>query len=337
MARSGPRSVDERPFHAWLAHRLPAGHSGLLPLGDDAAALRPPPGRVAVVTTDSLVEGTHFLTESPPRAVGAAAVGVSLSDVAAKGAEPAAVLLALLMPPGTPTAWAEQLTEGAEATSRLYGAEIVGGDTKPSPVRSVVSTVLGWGDPHHLAPRSAARPGDRVVTTGTVGRGGLAAWRLEHGPGSARQRLTALLEVRPRVREGVALGAFAHAMMDTSDGLADSARLLSAASGVRIEVDEERLPLARGLERVVPPRARRAAALFGGDYELLATLPPGRLSPASQAVARAGGQLTEIGRVVRGRGAWLGRAGTWEPMPPAGWQPFARASRRSGRAYHAVL
>ncbi|MGI0130880.1 MAG: AIR synthase related protein, partial [Thermoplasmata archaeon] len=77
----GPRVVREREFHRWLARTLPAGRSGLLPLGDDAAALRPPTGRVAVVSVDTLVEGTHFLAASPPEKVGAAAAGVSLSDL----------------------------------------------------------------------------------------------------------------------------------------------------------------------------------------------------------------------------------------------------------------
>jgi thiamine-monophosphate kinase len=326
--RSGPadRPVREREFHAWLASHLPAGHGGLLPLGDDAAAIRPPPGQVAVVSTDSLVEGTHFLPDSPPERVGAAATAVSLSDVAAKGARPRAVVIALLVPPGTPGLWAERVLVGAERMAARHGAHVVGGDTKPSPVRSLVSTVIGWGRPTSLAPRSGARPGDRLVTTGVVGRGGLAAARLARSHGTRRRVLSDLLDVRPRVAEGVALGLYAHAALDTSDGLADSARLMAAASHVRLIVDEDSLPFAPGLARVATGRAgRRAVALFGGDYEILAAVPADRVAAAAHAVARAGGRLTVIGRVTRGRGAWLEAEGKRTAMPPAGWQPFARS------------
>jgi thiamine-monophosphate kinase len=179
--RSGAGPVHERAFHEWLARTLPAGRSGLLPLGDDAAALRPPPGRVAVVSTDTLVEGTHFLPGSPPERIGAASAGVSLSDLAAKGARPDAILLALVLPVGTHRSWAEAVVRGAERFGARFDAHVVGGDTKPGPVRTVVSTVVGWGDPAHLAPRSGARPGDLLVTTGEVGRGGSGFCRGDAG------------------------------------------------------------------------------------------------------------------------------------------------------------
>ncbi|MGC2788726.1 MAG: AIR synthase related protein, partial [Thermoplasmata archaeon] len=125
------RPIREREFHRWLARTLPSGRGGLLPLGDDAAALSPPPGRVAVVSTDTLVEGFHFLPKSPPARVGAAAAGVSFSDLAAKGAVPDAILLALVLPRGSPRSWAEAVVRGAERFGSRFGAHVVGGDTKP--------------------------------------------------------------------------------------------------------------------------------------------------------------------------------------------------------------
>ena len=322
-SRSGSRPVHERQFHAWLARTLPAGRSGLLPLGDDAAALRPPPGRVAVVSTDTLVEGTHFLSESPPERIGAAAAAVSLSDIAAKGALPDAILLAIVLPVGTPREWAQSVVRGAERLGSRFGAHVVGGDTKPGPVRTVVSTVLGWGQPAYLAPRSGARPGDLLATTGEVGRGGLAAARLAAGGDTARHALVDLLDVRPRVREGVALARYAHALIDTSDGIADSARILARASHARVVVEDDRLPIVRGARSAaLSPEGRRAIAFFGGDYELLAAIPRKNWARAERAVQRTGGCLTLVGRVERGRGAWLEVAGARRPMPHAGWQPF---------------
>ncbi len=326
---SAAAAVDEASFHAWLARSLPAGRHGLLPLGDDAAAVRVPAGSVAVVTTDSLVEGTHFLRDSPPEAIGRAAAAVSASDAAAKGAAPAALLLALLVPPGTPRAWAEGVTRGAERAARAVGAELVGGDTKPAPMRAVVSSLLAWAPPHRLAPRTRARPGDVLVTTGTVGRGGAAAYRLRHAPAGPRRlrALRAILDVRPRVPEGRRLAAHARAMLDTSDGIADAARLLAAASRVAVVVERAALPVDPALRRL-PPAEGEAALVYGGDYELLAALPPGAFPSAARAVRGVGGRLTRIGRIERGSGAWLegpGPAGTSRrPMPPGGWRPFGR-------------
>ena len=326
---SRTKAIDERRFHDWLASELPAGREGLLPLGDDAAAIRPPPGKVAVLSIDSLVEGTHFRPGAPPRRVGAAAAAVSLSDLAAKGAEPAALLLAMIVPVGTSQGWAEDVIRGAARTAERFGMHLVGGDTKPGPVRTVVSSVVGWAREGSLAPRSGARPGDLVATTGSVGRGGVAAARLSMAKRPDPRTLSGMLDVRPRVAEGAALVRWAHAMLDTSDGLAEASRLLADASHVRVEVDEDRLPLTPALrDPNLSAAERRRRTLYGGDYELLLTLPAQGLPAAQRAVRRVGGRLTAIGHVVRGRGAWLGSGGRMRPMPPAGWRPFARQTRR---------
>ena len=320
-----PKAIDERRFHEWLARELPAGRTGLLPLGDDAAAIRPPPGTVAVLSIDSLVEGTHFRRASPPDRIGAAAAAVSLSDLAAKGAQPTALLLAIVVPVGTPQAWAEAVTRGAQRMAEPFGMTLVGGDTKPGPVRTVVSSVVGWARARSLAPRAGARPGDLLVTTGTVGRGGAVAARLFRTKRPDRATLVEMLDVRPRVREGIALARYAHAMLDTSDGIAEAARLLSSASGVRVEVDWNRLPLAPALLLPkISAAERKHRAFYGGDYELLLTLSARHLRAAERLVEGIGGMLTVVGRVKRGHGAWLvGRRGA-APMPPSGWRPFGR-------------
>lgn len=322
--RRTPRPIEERAFHAWLSRRLPSGSQGPLPLGDDAAAVRLPTGTVAVVTTDGLVEGTHFRRSTPPRLVGRAASAVSLSDLAAKGALPLAVFLALVLPPGSPQRWAEELVLAAEMEASRFGAHVLGGDTKPGPVRAVVSTMVGAAGRDRLVGRTGARPGEVLVTTGEVGRGGGAALELD-APGAAGQRAVAgLLRIEPRVREGLALAPFASAMVDTSDGLAEGARLLSAASRVRLVIEERALPLASRVRRIGSTKARREAAFYGGDYELLATVPRAGLRAAVGAVRRAGGSLTSIGTVARGRGAFLATAQGTESMPESAWRPFGR-------------
>jgi thiamine-monophosphate kinase len=321
---AGSGEIEERAFHAWLARVLPSGSNGPLPLGDDAAAVRLPPGSMAVVSTDALVEGTHFRRGSPARLVGRAASAVSLSDVAAKGARPLAVFLAIVLPRGTPQRWAEEVVLGAEAEANRFGAHVLGGDTKPGPTRTVVSTIVGGARPSELVGRSGAKPADVLVTTGVVGRGGAAARALRSSGASRERAIAGLLRVRPRVREGAVLARYAHAMLDTSDGIADSARLLASASRVRVLVDEPRLPLVRSLRTIDPPARRRAAAFYGGDYELLAAVPRRRVGRARAAVRSVGGTLTTIGAIARGRGAYLLTGEGTVPMPRAGWSPFGR-------------
>jgi thiamine-monophosphate kinase len=329
MPRRAPAAAfSERRFHAWLrqGHRRTRGVP--LPLGDDAAALRWSGHRVALLTTDALVEGTHFLPTSPPKDIGRAAAAVSLSDIAAKGGRPLALLLDLLLPPDDSAAWAERVTQGAREEMRRWGADLVGGDTKPGASRAVVSTVLGDGDDRRLVPRSGARPDDVLIHTGTVGRGGAAADRLGRGrPDGATLR--ALLTVEPRLFEGRVLARSAHAMLDTSDGIAEAARLLAEASHARVILDWEFLPLADGLARIPPGSRREAAVFFGGDYELLAAVPAARAPVALRAVERVGGRATVVGAVTRGRGAWLRRGGALTPLPAGGWDPFAWALSRA--------
>ena len=136
------RSFREEAFHGWLEHALRRGGGGLLPMGDDVAALKWG-GVTALLTTDALSEGTHFLARSPPQWVGRATVAASFSDIASKGGTPAAVLIDLLLPPATPARWARAVVVGAERYASAHGCHVVGGDTKASSGRSVVGTVVG--------------------------------------------------------------------------------------------------------------------------------------------------------------------------------------------------
>ncbi|HEU5363819.1 MAG TPA: thiamine-phosphate kinase [Gaiellaceae bacterium] len=220
-----------------------------------------------VVTQDTLVDGVHFrLDWLSWRELGFRAAAVNVSDLAASGAEPAALLVALALPGETELDDALALYEGiAEA-----GVPVVGGDTTASPVATVTVTALGRSA--HVPGRAGARPGDALVVTGPLGAAG-AAFR--------EQRY-----VRPplRVAEGRELARTAHALMDVSDGLAVDLGHIAARSGARCVVDLERVPLA--------PGARLDDVGFGEDYELLAAVPePGRFHA--------------IGRVEEGEGVQL--------------------------------
>ncbi|MCI4328740.1 MAG: thiamine-phosphate kinase, partial [Thermoplasmata archaeon] len=221
-----------------------------------------------------------------------------------------------LLPPDTPERWARAVAMGAEERLAEFGAHVVGGDTKPSGTRSVVGSLMGFGHANRLCPRSGARPGDWVVTTGVVGAGGVAMAGIRGNQSPARAALVRLLDVEPRVREGAALARHAHAMLDTSDGLAEAARLLADASGVGVVIDPDRLPLHPALARRTGSRQSKLGhAFFGGDYELLGTIPAQRVRRLQRTLGRLGCPLTVVGRVEAGHGAWLESGPDRRPMP----------------------
>jgi thiamine-monophosphate kinase len=309
----GRRGVlGERTFHRWVRTHLPAGRSGLLPIGDDAAGLAVGRNRVVLLSSDAFIENIHFRRTAPPRLVGEAVAAANLSDIAAKGGRPAALLIDLLAPPGTPISWAQSVLLGAERMAARFGCHVVGGDTKPSPTRTVVGVSVGWVGRSSIPTRRGARPGDVVVTTGVVGLGG-----------AYRRDPIRSLRIVPRIPEGLILGPVAHAMTDTSDGVADAAHLIAKGSRRKVVLVAEKLPLHPQLRGRDPPTlAQLRSAFYGGDYELFATLDPSRVAPLRSALRRLGTALTVIGRVEKGDGAWLAQAGVERPLPRAGWRHF---------------
>lgn len=237
---------------------------------NDAAQL----GDGLVVTQDTLVEGVHFrLDWLSWRELGFRAAAVNVSDLAASGARPDALLVSLAVPAETELADVLELYAGiAEA-----GVPVRGGDTTEA--ASVFTTVTALGQAERVPGRSGARPGDQLVVTGPLGAAG-AAFR--------EQRY-----LRPplRIEEGIELARDADAMLDLSDGLALDGGHLAARSGCRLVIDLERVPLARG--------ATHEDLAFGEDYELLAaTANPGGFVVIGRCEQGSGVEIRLEGRVV---------------------------------------
>ncbi|HXW58078.1 MAG TPA: thiamine-phosphate kinase [Solirubrobacteraceae bacterium] len=297
-------------------------------IGDDAAVVLARP--VCVTSVDAMVDGVHFeLRESWLTAadVGWRALAAALSDLAAMGARPGEAYLVLGLPPGFKESEALELVRGAGMLARETGTTIAGGDVVAAPALTVSFTAVGWADDAgELVRRQGALPGDLIGVTGALGGAGAALAVLERraGGGEHEQALLARLR-RPRVRlaEGRALaGAGAHAMIDLSDGLGDDAGHIGRASGVRLCVELEALPLQPGVAEVAGQLslpAWRLAAGAGEDYELCVCLAPSERASAERALREAGrAGITWVGEVVEGapgvalldaRGQELGVAG----------------------------
>ena len=336
-------ALGEFGLIAALSGWLPPDPRTLVGIGDDAAVLAAPDGRV-VVSTDFLLEGRHFRRNwSSAADVGHKAAARSLVDVAAMGAVPTGLLVALAAPPDLPVTWARDLTEGLAAECARAGATVVGGDTARAGSVLLATTVLG--DLAGRAPvlRSGAAPGDLVAVTGPLGHAaaGLALLEAVHTvslpalppaaagpdpPAWAASLVAAQRRPQPPYDAGPqAADLGATAMIDISDGLLADLGHIASASGVLIDLSSDRLSPGAGLqaaaralhpffgrtERGSGPAHAQAQAwvLTGGeDHALAATFPPGTALPPRWTVV---GQVSEgLGVLVDGQ-AWAGEAG-WD-------------------------
>ena len=291
-------------------------------LGDDCALVRLGQTTLAA-SVDASLEGVHFRTDWLSfEEIGWRAAAGALSDLAALGAKPIGVLVALGLPGdrgkglgagGDP---AVAIMSGVAAAAKSVGAKVLGGDLVRSERYLVDVTVLGTVD--RPVRRNGARPGDGVWVTGTLGGSGLALQQFRSGTPPNRALRARFARPEPRIAAGRWLARRgARAMIDVSDGLAQDAGHLAAASGVVIEIELERVPCWPGVA------AGRAAA-SGEDFELLAALPSRFDQRAAKAFTRATSlPLTRIGHCVRGSaGVRVTRGGTLVSTPP-GFDHFA--------------
>ena len=317
--------MGEFELLARIRERLPApGPHVHLGSGDDAAITVP--GGATATSVDALVEGVHFSRETAALAqIGHKALATALSDLAAMGAEAGEAYVVLGIPADLDEDGCIELLDGLLALAATTGTSLAGGDVSRGGELFLAITVVGHAaEPGALVGRSGAQPGDALVLTGEIG-GAAAGLQVLDGPSlaadfvlkgamdglSAKSAMEALvarqLEPIPRLAAGRALArAGATAMIDLSDGLGGDARHLAESSDSGLRIDARSLPLADGVAEVAAASGRDPLdlALSGGeDYELLASIPGGRLDAAKQAVREAEGiALTQIGEVVAGTG-----------------------------------
>lgn len=298
-------------IYRYFSH-LGAGAAVDLSVGDDCALLRLEPGERLAVSVDTMVEGVHFPQDTFPEDIACRAVAAAASDLAAMGARPLAMTIALTLP-AADDLFLHSFSQGvAEAVTR-FGLPLVGGDTTRGPL-SVSVQVLGALPLDAALTRAGARPGDIVYVSGTLGDAAAALavlegqWRPE--PEHADYLLQRFYRPTPRLALGQALLGSASAAIDISDGLLADAGHVAAASGVKLVLEPGRLPLSPALLAHPDPQWRLRCALTGGDdYELCFTLADGAAAPAG---------CTAIGAVTAGEGVDTGA-----PIDfPGGYQHF---------------
>ncbi len=287
----------------------PIAGPGGLGLRDDAALVAPPPGHELVVTVDALVAGGHFFPDDPPASIARKALGVNLSDLAAKGADPLGFVLALALPAGWTASWLEAFARGLGAEAAAHGCPLLGGDTVRSLGPLTLSvTAFGAVPAGRMVPRTGARPGDRLYVSGTVGDAALGLrLRLTGGapPAWGDDLLDRYLHPRPRLALARALRDHASGAMDVSDGFVGDLSKMMRASGTAAEVDLAAVPLSAAATRAVAADAAAfdAAVTGGDDYEILASVPEAAAPSFEAAAAAAGVPVAAVGRVVAGAGA----------------------------------
>jgi thiamine-monophosphate kinase len=287
-----------------------ATEPGAFDLTDDAAILKSS-GDDLVVTTDAIVEGVHFLPDDPPDTIARKALRVNLSDLAAKGAEPAGFVLTLaLREPDD--AWLAPFAWGLGEDAAHFRCPLLGGDTVSTPGPLMISiTAFGRVPSGKMVHRNGAGAGDRVVVSGTIGDAifgfgfsrGSALVRELVDDMAAREMLIGRYRIpQPRTALAQAVRNHASAAMDVSDGLAGDLAKLCAASGVSAAIDAQSIPLSAPGQALLARGAASIESIVSGgdDYEILCTIPENRFEAFARAASLAGVPVTSIGTIIAG-------------------------------------
>ncbi|MGC9328014.1 MAG: thiamine-phosphate kinase [Candidatus Hinthialibacter sp.] len=304
----------------------PPSDEVLVGMGDDAAVLKPQSSPL-VITKDAMVEGIHFQREwTSASDLAYKAAASNISDLAAKGAAPAYGLIAIGLPKDVLVSWIEEFYQTLADLREVWGLEIIGGDTVRSPQIWVSITAIGRQIPPAPVRINAAREGDWILTTGTLGDAAAGLELVQQGKkATARPDESFLIErflrPAPRLEEAMFLlkQVQPSAMTDISDGLARDLPKVCRASGVSAKIDAARLPASDALKRYTTP-SQQYAWQGGEDYELLVTLPPEQANFLLNNWPFKSCPLTHIGEITpAGQNIQLQN---WEGPPSRGFDHF---------------
>lgn len=299
-------------------------HGVVLGIGDDAALLNVPSGELLVATTDTLIAGRHFPHHTHPFAIGHKALAVNLSDLAAMGATPRWVLVAISLPKAEPF-FLQEFANGLFNLANQHRVAIVGGDTTKGNELSITITALGSVPQRQAIRRDGAKVGDGIYLSGTVGDAGLGLkLALQQYQGvTLTDEQQAYCRARldfpqPRLALGMALRGVASAGLDVSDGLAQDLGHILEASHVGAELSLELLPLSESLRVLPKQQAWQLALNSGDDYELCFTMSDEKYIE----VKNVGVPIKRIGRIVADLGLKICYQGQEYAFDTEGYQHF---------------
>lgn len=281
----------------------------ILGIGDDAALLQVPFDQQLVVTTDTLVAGRHFPINTLPEDIGYKALAVNLSDLAAMGAEPAWILLALTLPKANEI-WIRKFTEGFFSLMQNFQLQLVGGDITQGPL-TITIQALGFVPTGKALGRVGVNVGDRIYVTGCLGDAGLALETIkkknDFGLTTTQMRtvLQRLNRPTPRVDVGLALRGIASSAIDISDGFAADLNHILLANRVGAILQLEKLPLSNSLLALPREEAWKLALSSGDDYELCFTVPESCEKILQQHLQKLSTPYTCVGSVKKDQGLLL--------------------------------
>lgn len=304
-----PDMLGEEEIIATIFAPLAEEAPGAFNLEDDAALISPSMGTEFVITTDAIIAGVHFFADDAPEDIAIKALGVNLSDLAAKGADPVAYTLAIALP-GKPDAnWLYGLRNGFAELQRTSGVRLIGGDTTASPDALMLSvTAIGALPVGEMVRRKGARPGDHVYVSGTIGDAALGLMirqnesQTENWPIDEEARqflLSRYLRPQPRLALAEGLRRFANAALDISDGLWLDFFRLCRASGVGGYINTGDVPLSPAASELVAVNPDHLHAILrgGDDYEILAAVSPENAGRLEAFAAERHLRITKVGKI----------------------------------------
>ena len=298
-------------------------------VGDDCAVVSIPEGKQLAVTVDTLVNGIHFPSDTSPADIACKAIAVNLSDLAAMGARPAWLMLALTLPEGDES-WVRSFADSFHATADRYEVQLIGGDTTQGPL-SITIQALGLVDPEHVMRRDAARPGDAIYVSGTLGdaAAGLKILQQEQLNDENQAWLVNRLN-RPqaRVELGYRAAAFCRCAIDLSDGLAADLGHILEASNCGATVNTDRIPLSHQLVEYSNNRNEvdwNRVVSGGDDYELCLVVAPENDNRLMQLAGELSLPLTRIGTIeAHGMLNFIEKSGAKFLLDVSGYEHFTR-------------
>jgi thiamine-monophosphate kinase len=314
---------------------LAAGFPGAFGLKDDCAVIAPEPGCELVVKTDPVIAGLHFLPATDPADIAWKALAVNVSDLASKGAEPIAYLMALALPETPDRSWMQRFVTGLSEAQTEFGCHLIGGDTDRTRGPLTISiTAFGSVRAGQMVRRGTARLGDQLFVTGTLGDAALGLQLVrEHmlrselglSADEADELVRRYHRPQPRLDLRALLRRYASAAMDLSDGLAKDCGRMCATSGVGARISLSALPLSPPLLKAVSRRAELSQRVIGGgdDYEILFSVPQ---REAISFLVEAGAidvRVTRVGEIISGSTVtFQDAAGNAVGFEKAGWDHF---------------